>query len=395
MLGVESISQEFTLDFDLLEWNIRLSLPDINIVISSNCSSLLDALHQYFVAWGVEDCPSVPPLKTDSLASTPQHSPAGGTVGTSETGKKQVHVIAIDRPVLDLDAAGLKVDWQDWSREPGKGRRKEAFADITDARLIHKVRTGMVFLQSESVRIAAGPCLQNISQVINFIGSQYMNHLQQQEWLICHAAALSLGDSAVAVAGLSGGGKSTLMLHLMDDERLQFLSNDRLFIRQQGRSVQSRGVPKLPRINPGTLLNNPRLSPLLSAAERQQYERLSTDELWLLEQKHDVDIDQVFGDNRLRQQATLSHFIVLNWSRQSQQQLTIQAVDVSAKPKLLNAIMKSSGPFYQLSNGSFYRNNSGLDRRPYIDILSHVEMIEVSGKIDFMQLKQFCLEHIF
>ena len=107
-----------------------------------------------------------------------------------------IEVIAIDSAVLDTG-----IDFTDWSREPGKTGRKDAYFDLPGARLVHKVRTGMLFLQSEELRIAAGPCRQYDNQVINFINSQYMNWLQQRDWLICHAAALSAGERGLAIAG--------------------------------------------------------------------------------------------------------------------------------------------------------------------------------------------------
>jgi HprK-related kinase B len=81
-----------------------------------------------------------------------------------------IEVIAIDSAVLDTG-----IDFIDWAREPGKTGRKDAYHDLPGARLVYKVRTGMLFLQSETLRIAAGPCRQYDNQVINFINSQYMN----------------------------------------------------------------------------------------------------------------------------------------------------------------------------------------------------------------------------
>ena len=123
---------------------------------------------------------------------------------------------AVTIEAYDTDVMTLDVDWTDWPREPGKTGRKDAIHELSDGRLLRKVRTGMLFLQSTEAVIAAGPCRALDNQVINFINSQYMNWLQRQGWLICHAAALDLSGHGVGVAGLSGGGKSTLMLALMD-----------------------------------------------------------------------------------------------------------------------------------------------------------------------------------
>jgi HprK-related kinase B len=93
-------------------------------------------------------------------------------------------------------------------------------------------RYGHGFLQSQSEKIAAGPCLGNDIQVINVINNQYMTWLQQRDWLIFHASALVKDNKAYAIAGFSGGGKSTLMLHLLEQDETCFMINDRLFIKQ-------------------------------------------------------------------------------------------------------------------------------------------------------------------
>ena len=76
-----------------------------------------------------------------------------------------------------------------------------------------------------------------------------MNWLQRQGWLICHASALVYKDKGFGIAGFSGGGKSTLMLHLMANPEMSYLTNDRLFIHNTAEGVLSRGIPKLPRVN--------------------------------------------------------------------------------------------------------------------------------------------------
>ena len=80
-----------------------------------------------------------------------------------------LEVVAVEREAPDLG-----VDFIDWPREPGKTGRKDSYLDLDGARLVRKVRTGMVFLHGTADRIAAGPCLRNDNQVINFINAQYM-----------------------------------------------------------------------------------------------------------------------------------------------------------------------------------------------------------------------------
>ena len=94
---------------------------------------------------------------------------------------------------FDFGGAHDGPEFIDWAREPGKTGRKDSYLDLDGGRLVRKVRTGMVFLQSAGERIAAGPCLRYDNQVINFINAQYMNWLQNQGWLICHASGLVTG----------------------------------------------------------------------------------------------------------------------------------------------------------------------------------------------------------
>jgi HprK-related kinase B len=289
-----------------------------------------------------------------------------------------MEVIAIDRATLELD-----IDFIDWRREPGKAGRKDSYVDLEGGRLLRKVRTGMVFLQSEDKRIAVGPCLRHDNQLINFINSQFMNRLQQDGWLICHAAGLVKGGQVLALAGFSGGGKSTLMLQLLDDTGATYLSNDRLFVRRSHGETMACGIPKLPRVNPGTIVHNPRLHPLLPDLDRNALLRLPAEALWELEDKHDVFIDEIFGTGRIADRGRLAVFLVLNWRRGSGRPTELQRVDLEQRPDLLDAIMKSPGPFYMDADGCPYRDSTPLDHGAYLAALSGVAVYEVSGAVDF------------
>jgi HprK-related kinase B len=292
-----------------------------------------------------------------------------------------VEIIAIEK-----DSVDLPIDFKDWQREPGKTGRKDSYYDVEGGRLIRKVRTGMVFLQSERHRIVAGPCLENDNQVINFINNQYMTWLQQRDWLNCHAAALVKDGYAYAVAGFSGGGKSTLMLQMLEDDSTHFLSNDRLFIRQEGDQLQAAGVAKMPRINPGTIIHNPRLENMIPEQERQHLLALPPQELWDLEQKYDVDIDTVYGHRRIMNEAPLKSFLILNWQRDSDQPLKLKKINLQQRPDLLSAIMKSAGPFYFHRDGTFETDQYCFDDDAYLNALALIDVFEATGKVDFATL---------
>ena len=294
-----------------------------------------------------------------------------------------IEIVAIEREEPDLG-----IEFTDWKREPGKSGRKDSYHDFSGGRLVRKVRTGMVFLQSATQRIAAGPCIRYDNQVINFINAQYMNWLQNRGWLICHAAGLVENGRTLGIAGFSGGGKSTLMLHMMEHPEISYLTNDRLFIRAEDAGIQAAGIPKLPRVNPGTIVHNPRLHSLIPAAERESLLALPNEQLWELEDKYDVLIDQVYGPDRFTVEKPLGAFLVLNWKRNSDEPLKLQRIDLSERRDLLSAIMKSPGPFYQFADGSFFDDDMPLNEQAYLETLADIAVYEASGGIDFEAMAQ-------
>ncbi len=302
-----------------------------------------------------------------------------------------LEVLAVEREALDPDG-DLGVTFVDWKREPGKTGRKDSYVDLPGARLIRKVRTGMVFLQHETLRIAAGPCGRYDNQVINFVNAQYMNWLQHRGWRICHASGLVREGRTLGIAGFSGGGKSTLMLRLLDHPEVDYLTNDRLFVRREGAAVAAVGIPKLPRVNPGTIVHNPRLHPLIPRAQREALLALGADELWHLEEKYDVMVDRLYGPDRITPAAPLAAFLILNWRRDSDAPLEVEPVDLDRRRDLLAAIMKSPGPFYRHPDGTFQRDDTPLDEAAYLAQLRGVPAYEAKGRVTFEDLERVILD---
>ncbi len=338
---------------ELCDQMLHLALGDCNLRIRSNSPEHIAQLTRYF-----------------AHVAGPATEP-------------DIEVVAIERAEPDLGVA-----FTDWKREPGKTGRKDSYHDLEGGRLVRKVRTGMVFLQSQTLRIAAGPCIRYDNQVINFINAQYMNWLQNRGWLICHAAGLVENGRTLGIAGFSGGGKSTLMLHMMEHPQVNYLTNDRLFIRAGNSGVDAAGIPKLPRVNPGTIVHNPRLHSLIPAARRTALLAMPNEQLWELEDKYDVLIDEVYGANRFTVTSALGAFLVLNWDRGSKAPLRLQRVDLAERRDLLGAIMKSPGPFYQFVDGSFFDDEMPLDEHAYLETLADIAVYEASGGIDFQTIAQ-------
>lgn len=289
-----------------------------------------------------------------------------------------IEVIAIERAVVDLD-----VPFTDWARDPGKIGLKDAYHNLPQGRLLKKIRTGMLFLQSESWRIAAGPCRRNFHQVTNFINAQYMNWLQNRGFLICHAAGLVCNGQAFGIAGFSSGSKSALMLRLLGHREVDYLTNDRLFIRATSGTPLAVGTAKLPRVNSATLLYSPRLQSQISPEKRERWLALSPKELWQLTEKHDLDVARAYGPGRIVRKAPLGAFIILNWDSESQEPPVITQVNLAVRRDLLGAIMQSPGPFYQYADGSFFQDGTELDEETYLNGLLGVSVYEVRGGEDF------------
>lgn len=348
----DRLCQALRADTLLCPQSIYLALGECHLQVCSNSQELLDRLTAYFKHL------VVPATTADMLVTAIECDP--------------------------IDPQDLGIEFSEWKREPGKTNRKDSIYDLDHARVLRKVRTGMVFIQSETQRIAAGPCLKNDNQVINFINAQYMNWLQQRDWLICHAAGLVHHGQALALAGFSGGGKSTLMLHMLDTPDTQFLSNDRLFIKRGTSGSYAAGIPKLPRINPGTIVHNPRLHDIIPAHRHDEYLAMPKAELWELEEKYDVMIDAAYGPNRIcSTEQPLAGFLVLNWQHSSEGALKLQRVDLNERRDLLAAIMKSPGPFYQDKDGAFLAGPRLADEEQYLDVLADTPIYEASGRTDF------------
>ncbi|VAX13662.1 Uncharacterized protein Deba_0381 [hydrothermal vent metagenome] len=358
--SIENVRDILLDKHELVSDSLSLVIGKFSLDIYSNSQRLLDRLESYF---------------SNIVTQSSQTS---------------IEIIAIES-----DAVELNLNFIDWPREQGKTGRKDSYIDLDDGRVLRKVRTGMIFLQSRTLRMAAGPCLANENQIVNFINSQYMTWLQQNGWLICHAAGLVYKDTAYAFAGFSGGGKSTLMLHLLNHENTAYLTNDRLFIKSEKGHISAAGIPKLPRINPGTIVHNPRLHGLITEQQRQAFLAMPAEKLWDLEDKYDVFIDKIYGANRILAQAPLGALIILNWQRDSESDLIVEKVELATRLDLLDAVMKSPGPFYQYPDGAFYSNTTALPTQRYLDALKNIDVYEVKGQVDFDKLNCYCQENIF
>lgn len=341
---------EYLLAEHPIEATISLNFGEYKVKVYSNHKALVDVLKQYF---------------NEFEASELEDSACDDIVHVFES--KQA------RPDFEL---------VDWIREGGKSGRKDAFYDLPDGRLMHKVRTGMNYVQNQKYHIAYGPCFDNQSQVINFVLTQHMTHLQNQGSLICHSSAVAKNGKGIALSAFAGGGKSTLALKLMN-KGLDFVSNDRLFINTRDEQAFMYGVAKQPRINPGTVLNNPSLSCLIGDARKAELLAMKKEELWDLEEKYDAPIDTLYGANKFKLVSDLQAIVVLNWSRTGNDKPRIDKVNLTERSELLDAVVKSPGPFHYDQQGQPWGNGILPKKEQYLEHLKSVNIYEITGTVNF------------
>ncbi|MEZ4331602.1 MAG: HprK-related kinase B [Myxococcota bacterium] len=330
---------------------LRLAFGGERIDVRSNSHALLDHLRTYFAAFDGGDHARPADLVVRAHQMTP--------------------------PELDLP-------YREWPREPGKRLGKEAFFDLDDGRAVLKIRTGMQFLVGPDLRVACGDCLANPNQVVNFIDFQYMAWLMNQGLALCHAAGVTRGGRGLGLAGLAGGGKSTLALHLIS-AGFCFTSNDRLLVgpRPTGQGHVMKGIPKHPRINPGTALANPDLVAILEPERRRALEPMPREALWSLEEKSDAEIDRLFGPGRVVLDAPLDAFLILAWSHRDPSPARFTRVDLATRPDLLDAVMKAPGPFYLPDSGPWPQGHAPPDAAFYLERMRGLPVWVAEGGVDF------------
>lgn len=284
---------------------------------------------------------------------------------------------------LETPDTPLEIDFVDWEREGGKVGKKDSYFDTEGGRFCRKVRTGMQYLINPETRIVFGQALKNYNQVVNFINSQQIALLLHQGYQLTHAAALWYQERGIAISAVSGGGKSTMMLHLMNQGAV-FCSNDRLLIRKEKSSKTGMvGIPKLPRVNPGTLLNNPKLQSILPIERQEELETWPKERLWALEEKYDVDVRDIYGEDKYQLYGNLDMYFLLNWRFDSTDETSFRQIDLKDESDLMPVLMKGPGPFYLDSNGQGLRRFIQPDPKPYLQELEGLPIYLFEGRTDF------------
>lgn len=302
----------------------------------------------------------------------------------SPGGRADIRITVHQAPVQDLALSFVTKP-----PDPGKTKIKEAYVDLSDGRVVRKQLTGILFVFGNGDHLAVGPCLENTNQIVNFINNRYIEWRLDRGGLLGHAAGITLGPRGLAVAGFSGMGKSTLALHLMC-RGTAFVSNDRMIVENGEDGLCMHGVPKEPRINPGTALSNPCLGGIISSADKKRFLRLSKAELWDLEYKYDAPIEACFGPGRFVLSGSMDGLVILNWER-GDSPLIARTVVPSERKDLLSAFRKKKGLFYLPSNGG-HGDDPALET--YATFLSKCKVIEMAGGADFETATTMCLRFL-
>jgi HprK-related kinase B len=335
-------------------YGLKIRIDNMVFAISANTKTIAEHLSAYFATFLTD---------ADSRADT--------WISVHETPEPQ-----IGQPLAD------------YQPEPGKSKVKERFVELSDGRIVKKSQTGLVFVFGSGVHLAAGPCLKNLNQIVNFINNRFIEIKLNQGGLLGHAAGVARQNTGLALAGFSGTGKSSLALKLLS-RGANFISNDRLILMKREDMTRMVGVPKHPRVNPGTLLNNEDLAGILSAADQDRYRRLSDETLWHLDEKYDVRIEDAFKNSRFLLSAPMKGLVILNWRRKDAR-MAIEAIDPGEKRDLLPALIKSPGIFY-------YPDSISVEQPPpsaYIHALSGCDVFEISGGIDFEKAADFFIDYL-
>ena len=375
---------------------LRLRLEELCVRVRSNSGAVVADLRRYFAPF-LESVEAADPPDAFPLSANPSAAIAA-----------DIDILLLDGPVAESP-----VELTTRPHLPGKRPDKERAADLpgenggVGGRVVRKQATGMLFVfgAGHGPDIALGPCARNRNQLVNFICARYMERRVAVGWALGHAAGVvGSNGRALALCGFAGMGKSTLALHLLA-RGCDFVSNDRVLIEPgaAGGACVLHGIPKHPRLNPGTALGNPELTPHLARALpealRQAYAGLSAGELYAVEDKYDAIIDECFAPaatpiggergSRFRLAAPLAGVVALNW-RHGGGAFSARRVELAARPDLLETLRKAPGAFYLPSALTRARLTPGQ----YLEALGGTPALELCGGSDFSAAATACLDFL-
>ena len=346
--------------------------------VRSNTSCIKNWLNTYY-----ENCGVTKPFQEKKLASKGQNA-------------KSIYIVELSASELSKLTNQQDIVWRKWNRDSIEAKSavtKEWFYDLPEGRIIKKAHTELCFIQTDKHVIAFGECLNNIHQLITFINQQYINEFIRAQWLMFHGAVVGIGQMGVAFFSHQGHGKTTEILSLLSNPKVKFLSNDRFLGRVLNGQLSAKSIAKLPRVNPGSILQLPELHSILPENEFHALFEYSKNDLWHLEDKHDVFIDRIYGENKIISDQSIDYIFFLNWDPQSNQPLEVNKISISDRPDLLPSMIKPRGPLFSDEQHQFDQKDDYQSRKDYENALDSCgNVFEVTGEVDFETLTEICLE---
>lgn len=338
--------QSIITEFDLIGepgYAITICISDILVRIRSNKGLLIDRLAEYF--------------------------------GRFLSSRKD-YAILID--VFETGSCDIDLDFDYPQLATNHPQIKDEYFDFSDGRIIRNLASRVSFILTMYRNIAFGPCIDNLNQIVGFINNRYIEFMLARDGLLFHSSGVCHNGYGMAFSGFSGMGKSTLALKMMGYDDINFVSNDRLILMAEEDDQYMYGVPKMPRINPGTVVNDDNLKKLLDSREMAEFMGMPKNKLWHWEQKYDAPIDRVYGKRRFKLRSRIRSFVILNWTMDGGS-FDINEIDLTKRMDLFPAFSKGPGLFY-FSLVHQYKTPSFED---YIDGLSGVNIFEIIGGVDF------------
>lgn len=141
-------------------------------------------------------------------------------------------------------------------------------ANVDDLEIIDSQGTGTAFvLNSKKKTVKAYLSLGSHVQFVELIRDLIIKHEEHCGTLILHAAAaVDHHGNGVVVVGNKGAGKSTFLLDLVGRQGYNFISGDKVFIRNKNGIALLYGWPEFPHLGYDTLKGHPALIEELSKA---------------------------------------------------------------------------------------------------------------------------------
>ena len=267
---------------------------------------------------------------------------------------------------------------------PGKVS-KDALYDTPWGRVVLKRRTGVVIYVAEPDHFVVGNVVRHLNQAVNAVSMIFAKAMIRRGYVMLHASAVLGSSGGVGFAAASGAGKSTMALALLE-RGYRFITNDRLLVRAVSGRAEMAGVPKLPRVNPGTLLKLPGLRGMVPPGDRERYEQLAPAALWTVEEKHDVDVDDIFGRGTRQLAGILRVLYFLRWDPTGEG-WGVRPLDAGGRLTALRRLVKGLGVYDP-------RPPKEADEESALGgIAGAIEAYEVVGKADIVELRTLILDH--